>query len=125
MFDFAQQSAGDLWQHRERASLHQDSVSSPESDSGYDAQTSPQGWQAQHPQAIFASPMAKQSAGDCCVVVFITAVPNTKLCAWVDHLACKISTNTVQMAPECRGITSTMAGMVHVPIGMRMDKTPS
>ena len=106
MFDFAQQSAGNLWQLRERASMHQDSVSSPESDSKYDVQTSPQGWQTQLPQALFATPMAKQSAGD--------------------HLACKISTNTVQMASECRGLTSTMAGMVHVPLlGMHMDKTPS
>ena len=75
-------------------------------DRGHDVQTSPQGWQATHPQALFATPTAKISAGD--------------------HLACKTSTNTVQMAPECRGLTSTMAGMVHVPLlGMHMDNTPS
>jgi hypothetical protein len=79
------------WQlQRARACI----VSSPESDSGYDVHTSPQGWQAQHPQALFATPTAKQSAGD--------------------PLACKTSTNSVHMAPvdSVRELTRTMVGMV-------------
>jgi hypothetical protein len=59
---------------------------------GHDVQTLPQGWQTQLPQALFATPTAKQSAGK-----------NLNACNTI---------NTVQMAPECRELTSTMAGIV-------------
>ncbi len=49
------------WQlYRARGSI----ASSQETNSGYEVQTSPQGWQAQHPQALFATPTAKQNSGD-------------------------------------------------------------
>jgi hypothetical protein len=67
-------------------------VSLPESERGYDVQTSPQGWQSQDPQDLFATPTAKQSAGY--------------------PLACTISTNSVTTDPVdlVRGTTHTMVG---------------
>jgi hypothetical protein len=67
-------------------------VITPESDQWYDLQTSPQGWQAQKPQELCVTPVAKQSAGD--------------------NLTCKISTNSVRTAlvDSVREPTSTMIG---------------
>jgi hypothetical protein len=66
----------DLLPLPQRTSTHR----TPETtDHGQGAQTLPQGWQAQNPQALFATPTAKQSVGY--------------------HLACTISTNTVLKAP--------------------------
>jgi hypothetical protein len=38
-------------------------VSSPDPDREHDSQASPQGWQVHRPQALFATPKAKQTAG--------------------------------------------------------------
>ena len=82
-------------------------LTTSESDRGQDAQTSPQDCTVQRPQALFATPTAKQSAGH--------------------PLVCTISTNSVHTAAvdSVTELTSTMVGMVLTSSGESLARTPS